>query len=1363
VTVTELPRPLAAAEPEPRTPRWVPTRAGILNVWRYYDEVFTFHDGRLLLRGPNGSGKSKALELLLPFLLDASLRASRLSTFGTAERTMHWNLMGEGASGTTRVGYVWLEFRFPAADAGSGGAPDRWFCCGARLQASTHTTTVYADYFTTTARIGTSDGVALVHETGQPLTKAALEERLGDRGVVYANAGDYRAAIRAALFSGLTEQRYDALITALLQLRTPKLSQRLDPALLSTLLSRALPPLGHQEIADLAEGFERLDRQRERLLHLDEEVAAARTLAARQRSYAQRVLRAGAAALISATTDLDNLTRAARQSAEEYELIAAAKAEKQLHNEYLDRDAATTDARISGITQSEAYQQGRELDGLRQQTAEARDRAAALRTDADGRRADADADAAALQDGQRLADQRAEAARTQQAETRHAATRAGLLSMHEEITATLDAPSHHAQSQRAHSLLRAATASRQSQLAAVRAALDEHERAVDRRQQAEADLDDASIALSEARAKQAAATQRHEAELTSLGAKLAEWGAACRELAFPEPGALLDAIEPESALLALVDTVAAAILEDIVQDETTTAAQREASHAERDVLAAQVRQLAANHDLPPDPPPTRTTDRAAMTGAPFWRLVDFSPHISEPARGPIEAALQASGLLDAWVGPSGTVAAHDTFADPTALAPPQGRSLADVLVPEHHPWVPADAIQRLLAAIAFGAQLPVGHPAAIGADGSWRLGNLHGSWHRDHPAHVGVAARQRARERRIQELTSQISALEDTIATLDARLGALADRRTAVASERAIRPDHRELNEAAQTVLSASAEVAAADRVVRKRVDTVAGREKQVTQALMSLTRLAAENGLPADRTALDTLAEAIDRFREQADAWLEAHSQLVMARHTLDALTRQAVRAEKLAQQREQEAGDAEARHRDLAAMLQAVEDTVGVDYREILAELTALRKQLGDLRQQFSAGQQEVVELTGRLGELRALRASDAAARDAATAARDAAAHRFRHLAGGVLAADSGLEDLATFQATLSGSDGVRAALDAARQVAAAWPAIPYAPNNLGDALHRLSESVHACRDTLSARADLDLETDEDVQVFSAVVNGVRAGAAELLHVLRDEAERSRQEITDAERELFDQTLTGDTRRHLADRIRQANDLVDRMNARLERVRTASKVAVRLVWQVAPDLPPGTKAARDLLLKDPVRLTDADRESLHRFFRERIEQAKADDTAVSWEEQLGQVFDYTAWHQFVVKVDRANGTGWQLLTRKLHGALSGGEKAIALHLPLFAAVAAHYQAVPEAPRVILLDEVFVGVDTSNRGQVFALLSALDLDLVLTSDHEWCTYAELSGIGIHQLITGGDGDEAVTTARFTWNGRDLLPEDQGN
>ncbi|MEV4090569.1 SbcC/MukB-like Walker B domain-containing protein, partial [Nonomuraea fuscirosea] len=294
---------------------------------------------------------------------------------------------------------------------------------------------------------------------------------------------------------------------------------------------------------------------------------------------------------------------------------------------------------------------------------------------------------------------------------------------------------------------------------------------------------------------------------------------------------------------------------------------------------------------------------------------------------------------------------------------------------------------------------------------------------------------------------------------------------------------------------------------------------------------------------------------------------------------------------------------------------------------------------------------------------------------------------------------------------------------------------------------------------RAEVALARVVVVLVLTATVWGGRAGAAALSLVLRAERDARRTDITEAERDLFDRTLAGDTRRHLADRIRQATALVESMNQRLERVRTASRVAVRLVWQVDPAQAPGTRAARDLLLRDPAGLSEADKEALYVFFMDRVEEARADDSSASWEDQLMKVLDYTAWHRFVVRLDRGDGQGWQELTRKLHGALSGGEKAIALHLPLFAAVAAHYQTDPGCPRFILLDEVFVGVDRTNRGQVFDLLVDLGLDLVLTSDHEWCEYRELDGIAIHQLITG-DGDDAVTTARFVWNGYRTVPGD---
>ncbi|HSV68000.1 MAG TPA: TIGR02680 family protein [Mycobacteriales bacterium] len=1365
MSVTELPhRALAGpgqaevdedGEPAaPGVPRWRPTRAGILNIWRYYDETFEFHRGRLLLRGPNGTGKSKALELLLPYLFDASLRASRLSTFATGERTMHWNMMGEGATGVTRVGYVWLEF---GAAGGAADGPELWFCCGARLQATGHTTTVTPDYFTTSQRIGQPGGLALTTEAGQPLTKAALVEAIGDAGVVHPSANEYRTAIRTTLFPGLSEQRYDALITALLQLRTPKLSERLDPGLLSALLSRALPPLGHAEITELAEGFERLDRQRDQVLKLDAEVQAAEVIAARTQGYVQRALRAAAATLVSATSELDKLTRAARESEEKYQQAVAGNARAKAAKATLDGQAEVLSARIDGLTNSESYTKGRELDRLRQQAADAGREAARRQREAAARQAEASADREQAGTARQAAESMVAGVDAAAADARRGADRAGMAGTYQELTAALATSP-----QLARQLLRAAVESRQGQIREVRQAVDDHDRAVRGRQDAEAELDHTRTDLATATAGQATAAARYDAALAEQADRLRRWAAGCAELVIADPEELAELAGAPDAVLEIVTAAVQEALRAIAGLESTATAERAAYQRERADLASELDRLRRDVDLPPPAPHTRTADRAAMAGEPLWRLVSFVDGVPEPAQAAVEAALQASGLLDAWVTPAGPVAVrggaggHDTFADAELAAPVSGRSLAEVLRPEPGAAVPAERIHRLLAAVGYGETLPAGPAApaaAIGADGSWRLASATGSWAKSEAAHIGAAARQRARQRRIAELTEQVDRLDGLVAELTADLLLLAGRRQQVDAERRARPDHRHVEAAKRGLDRAEADVAARGDAVNRCLARLAEREQQVRTALRTLTGLAAERRLPAELAALEELDQAVAALRGIADLWLDAHLGLASARGAADAAEERADRSRRHAEDGEQDATEAAAKAASLRSTLEAVESTVGADYRAVLAEIGQLRGELVAAREESGALQDVLLALAGEIGSLDHQRSVDGTQRDAATAGRDAAAARFRHLGSGTLPADAGIE------LALSTSDGTRATLDAARGVAARWPNIPHAPKNLTDALGRLAEAVHDSRQVLSERAELELESDEDIQVFTATVDGVRVGAAGLFGTLRAERDRGREEITAAERELFDQTLTGDTRRHLAVRIRQAGELVDAMNARLERVRTASRVAVRLVWQVDPALPAGTRAARELLLKDPVRLTDADREALHRFFRDRIEEAKAANTAASWEQQLARVFDYTAWHQFVVKIDRANGAGWQLLTKKLHGALSGGEKAIALHLPLFAAVAAHYQSVPAAPRLILLDEVFVGVDATNRGQVFDLLSRLDLDLVLTSDHEWCTYRELDGIAIHQLITGSDGDDAVTTARFVWTGTALLAD----
>ena len=101
--------------------RFVPTRAGIVNLYEYADQTFEFADGRLLLRGHNTSGKTKALKLLFPFCLDGDISPTRLDPFAGTAKEMKWNLVG-CVEQDTRVGYVWIEFERRTGAAGSSAS-----------------------------------------------------------------------------------------------------------------------------------------------------------------------------------------------------------------------------------------------------------------------------------------------------------------------------------------------------------------------------------------------------------------------------------------------------------------------------------------------------------------------------------------------------------------------------------------------------------------------------------------------------------------------------------------------------------------------------------------------------------------------------------------------------------------------------------------------------------------------------------------------------------------------------------------------------------------------------------------------------------------------------------------------------------------------------------------------------------------------------------------------------------------------------------------------------------------------------------------------------------------------------------------
>lgn len=353
--------------PVPEKPRWQLLRAGLQNLWEYDDQRFVFHGGHLLLRGQNESGKTKALELLLPFVLDASLRPERLDPFGSASRPMRWNLVNDMRTGEVAIGYAWLEF----GRVGEDGPVYR--TVGVGLRAKRSAPEVEDWWFETDLRVDRD--LRLLDAGRVPLRKRSLEEALGGRGRVFERAAPYRAAVNDLLF-GMPEEQYDALIHALLELRRPQLAKTLDPERLSVILGKSLPPLDGAAIGSLAEGFERLDRHREEREELLRTLGAVKGFLGTYRGYATSFLKARAQEVTRAESAYHAAREGMRIAAAEEEGVKTRLAGVVAAIGALEDEERALEARLAALRASDEY---RAIEALERSEEDARKDADAAR------------------------------------------------------------------------------------------------------------------------------------------------------------------------------------------------------------------------------------------------------------------------------------------------------------------------------------------------------------------------------------------------------------------------------------------------------------------------------------------------------------------------------------------------------------------------------------------------------------------------------------------------------------------------------------------------------------------------------------------------------------------------------------------------------------------------------------------------------------------------------------------------------------------------------------------------------------------------------------------------------------------------
>ncbi len=1328
--------------------RFRPTRAGVIGLWDYRDAAFAFADGRLVLRGANGSGKTKALEVLFPFVLDGRLDPRRLDPFSGENRTMKANLLWRG--GDVGHGYAWLEFARPTGSDGT----IRYVTVGVGLQAQRHRPSPRSWFFVTDGRVG--EDLVLVDPDGRPRTKKALAADLGD-GVVLERASEHRGRVDEVLF-GLGRERYEAMLDLVLTLRRPMLAKDLDPKSLSETLSRGLRPLDEDLIEQVARSFDDLEavqRDLDRLIAADEATAAFVT---DYRGYLRTQARHRADRAIEAIAD----QRAAEQRRDAAtQALDEARAEEgmaEAEATSIDERLATGRARRDALKASDAFRTAAQLQHLEQAVRdleEELERAEVRSSHAVEAATQAAAERERAVDDLRRAD--AEVARLLP-RVLASATAAGVAWTEEDGTG---AP------EEVRQRIAGRAAARHADLDAVREALDALLEAERRDASAEEAVQAAENTEGLAREQLEDAERASVAARAALLREIDAWAAGQTPLVTDDDAAALRAAighlgeETAPSLVemwnARLEPRRAAAASDRATHRATAAALAEQGAAVRERRQA----IAEERDDAPPPPAWRSSDRLGRAGAPLWRLVRFADDLAPARAAAVEAALEAAGLLDAWVQPDGRVGYDEHDSVLLAGPPPVGeepsavsRTLAEVLVPEAQDRVDPQVVAALLSAVELADDpgtgsadgwADTGAVAAVTLDGRYRLGPLVGHHRVGAPRYIGATARAAHRAARIAALDAELAELHAEVARVQRLLDEVEVWLAAA--------DHATASLPATSVLLAQ---------LRQR-DIAIGRQQQARQALADATAaaeaarravndhrrafqdIARSRALPATRDGLAEVAAALGRFETDGSA-LAAGLSLALDRQQA------ATAAEARAEHAE---GSADAAREDTRARRQRR------DARQV--ELTTLQERMG------SDVQAVLEELQGVEDDLRAAETDrgSAQARAREAAARRGQAEGELRAAGEALATSGEWVHTAQRRLTVLGRADLAGPLDLdvpddadPDTLLEAVDRLVVGVSGAGErrkaAQTRITRSLEELDHALGSgyRPSWDVE-DDLIIVTIADDLGERSVAAFATELTGQRADQEAL-LTARERAVFEDALLTSVCGQIHHRTQATRDLVSAMDAQMRARRLSSGHTVGVAWRAEDSATAEWKRVHRLLDQDPAHFGPDQLEELRRHFSQEIKAARAAHPQTPYRELLAEVLDYRRWRRFELFLVEADGSQ-ALLTRARHARLSGGEKAASLHLPLFAAAHAAFAAGSSTcPRLLALDEAFAGIDDQGRSELLSLSVAFDLDLFMTGFDLWAVDRAVPGVAHYDLLHLAD-EHAVSSLLILWTGEELL------
>lgn len=1332
--------------------RWRMNKLGFVNFWLYDWEEFPFSEGRLLLRGENGAGKSVTTQSFIPFMLDGDLRPYRLDSFGSKDRKMSYYLSGEDKEEST--GYLYLEFIKPEHRL------YRTLVVGLRARRSSSSVEFWGFCLSDGRRIGAGpEDFALFETKGSQhisLTRQEVHNRFGDGENWVERGSDYKQMVNRMLFGCAEMEQYDRLLRLLIQLRKPKLSKDFSPRLVQEILNASLQPLSEEDIAPMVNSMEKMDTIQHRLEALGQSLQEARQLRNEYTRYNQYVL-----------GKKGQYYLAARQFTQQ----------RQTEVKSLEDKVALTQQALEAACagHQEAEQQVGELSRQREVLREGSDLDSAVRRKEECRRQAAQQQEAV--EREQKEEQRKQNAldakeRERLQAERCCADQQELLERNfrelAEQNEELRYPRHPADLQ--------AVDFRQEQPEIASFAIRLRKTEEGLRRQAEAlqqldryqqDQDDAAQALRHAQTEWEEARRTVGAmrdELSEAFAALEEPTQAFR-LRHEEVTALFaqvtayEGLAQEQEMQKILNGALQRLLAPLAQEHALWQQQQKDSQQQLNELAARRRELENQKDLPPERSEAVQATRAYLQerGVPhasFYELVDFAPDLPPERRALLEAQLADAGILDALVVPPETrkempelLAEHpDHFLCPEDLSP---AAAPLPLRPEQE--LPAWA--DMAGLLSCFSEQPEGN-AWFAADGRYRQGVLQGQSVAQQPAgYIGASARRANRERQIQALARQIEEKQKELEEIQGRLQQIKTAQQQLQQAYEARPTTADLAVALDLAAKQRGEVEHRERALDDCAQQVRRQQKQLAD--LRAKTLPLTRGLPYEQDAatygqmVDLCEEYREQYRtisegkEKLELW---QSQVLDLEQQLDALNEDLLACTDRVRRQQAEQRKTKAALEELECYLARPEiQALARKLEELNAALDRAQKQYHETDTQIQLRQNDLdhqgPELTRKKQDLQKAIGEEETLRQ-------------------------------IFEEELYRGPGQpgRGEEPLWRQAETARDRIRQKDRNLGpDDLRTSLEKNMRIASTLNTyRIGIQsLFASEEGRLRSRVcielyLDGQRLDLLDFIRRLEDQRGAEEQLLSREDRRLFETILNQTIITKLSHRINSSQEWTQRMSGIMEQLNTSMGLRFSLVWKGKPadqqkELDTGELIK--LLRKDPALMGDADRQKITDHFRAKMnrarERSQMEATPATYSEMMREALDFRNWFTFRLFYQKggAEKQTKKELTDSAFNSFSGGEKAMAMYVPLFAALAAQYIAAgKEAPRLMALDEAFAGVDETNIESMFALVHELGFDYIMNSQALWGCYPTVSSLNIAELWRPQNA-QIVTVLRYHWDG----------